>query len=254
MLHGTIDRRISNRVPFQAEVTVRLERDGEGLPLAVASNISAGGILLSLPQNSRKLDSGEIIEFVFPLPNLGDTLVKGDICYVRSGLDAQRNPAYLYGIKFIDLSAETWNYIFDYCQTKTAEVPWEAPQPSEHLGPFNVNLISENQRQNYVMPPLFDVALHLEDGRSLQGPVKDIGFSGLRIRLGEFLPPQLHVTVNLKYEDIQVRLNGKCVWSMPVGRDSQDHITGIGFENVNPEQFGLVRELIFKLAGTVTAT
>jgi hypothetical protein len=222
--------------------------------MATANNISAGGILLSLPQNSRKLISGETIDFIFPLPNLGQTLVKGEICYIRSGLDPQRNPACLYGIKFIDLAVETWNYIFDYCQTKTAEAPWEAPPPVEQLGPFNVNLISENQRQNYVMPPSFAVVLHLEDGRSLQGPVKDVGFSGLRIRLGEFLPPQLHVTVNLKFEGIQVRLNGKCVWSMPVGRDSQDHITGIGFENVNPEQFGLVRELIFKLAGTMPST
>ena len=115
MLKGLIGRRVSERVPFGAELNIKFELEGKEPILAVAANISPGGLQFTVAKGKIKLQPEDAIELLFHLPKKGDTIINGEICYFSNTSDAFNNPQVCYGVKFLNLDLDTWNSINEYC-------------------------------------------------------------------------------------------------------------------------------------------
>lgn len=129
MLKGFIGRRVAQRVPFEAEMTLHFEIDGKEPVEATASNISSGGMQFLLPKGKMQIPPEEQVELIFDLPKLGETVIKGEVCYFSNAFDQNRQPISCYGVKFIDLSLDTWNSINEYCQSKLVDETPTKDQP-----------------------------------------------------------------------------------------------------------------------------
>ncbi|HOL09430.1 MAG TPA: PilZ domain-containing protein [Bacillota bacterium] len=119
MIKGIISRRASQRIPFQAEITIQFYVENSEPVVAQTTNISLEGLRFFVPKGLIKLAPEDSIELVF---NIGDSQieVKGEVCYFANAFDNEHKPVVYYGIKFTELSAETWKTINDYCTAKLA--------------------------------------------------------------------------------------------------------------------------------------
>lgn len=243
MFRGIVERRVTQRAPFEAEILIRLERDGLELATAVAVDIGAGGLQFSIPLGLATFEPGERIEFQFTLPVLGPTLVKAAICHKNI---PPASSVVFYGIKFIDIPIDVWNYILEYTQSHASphEPPPNAPNPGMSNCPIALKWIQEPQHQ--VCPISLPVRITI-GSQTITGWVKDIGFGGLRLRLMEQLPLHQDIRLELSHEETRLSITGACLWILPIGKENPDYIAGISFAHLSQEEFGQIRTLIFKL-------
>jgi hypothetical protein len=122
MLKGFVGRRIAQRVPFMAEITIRFDVDSKMPTIATATNLSSGGMQFTIPKGQMMINPEEKLELVFQLPNIGETSVHGEICYYSNAVNADKIPVVCYGTKFTDMSMETWKQVNEYCQAKQQEI------------------------------------------------------------------------------------------------------------------------------------
>ncbi len=100
---GSVDDRISNRVPLERQVAVRFE-DFDDFVTACSMNISATGMFIhcSDPQ-----PAGSVLDFKFALAD-GERLISGygEVIWARRRDDGPERPAGM-GIRFLHLDAES---------------------------------------------------------------------------------------------------------------------------------------------------
>lgn len=131
MVKGLISRRASNRIPFQAEITIQFHMDGNESVIAQATNLSIEGVRFFLPKGKIKLAPDDLIDLVFNLQPRGYLEVKGEICYFSNAFDSEQNPVVYYGVRFLDLSEETQNFISNYCNEQTEDPTEKIESPSD---------------------------------------------------------------------------------------------------------------------------
>jgi hypothetical protein len=238
MLRGVVDRRIGQRVPFHAELKINFEHNGVELEQAIASNISAGGIEFYIPADNFELKYGDTIEFCFNLPLLGTTLVKGEVRHLRQGVDLFQRPALFCGVKFLDLSLETWNSITQYCSSKTTRNISSSPAPA--TGNSESTLSSIHKRATLDL----DVIIELPEGRTINGKLEDISFGGARICTPESIPVNTYVVVKIGYRDVTMEVNGVSVWNSHCSESESQYLTGIFFHSLDAPQLEQLRTLI----------
>ncbi|TCL62022.1 PilZ domain-containing protein [Hydrogenispora ethanolica] len=160
MLRGIVNRRKTSRVPFQNEMNILLEVNGQTQALATATNVSSGGIQFYVLQGFLELKIGELIELVFYLPGLGMTTVRGEICYLLNSTDNEERPVLYYGVKFRDITPEVLKGLEIFClgpireqerepsplaaaaaaaaasEVRAQPEPLPAPQPGSEAEPF----------------------------------------------------------------------------------------------------------------------
>lgn len=121
MVKGFISRRASQRIPFEAEITIQFNMDGKEGVTAQATNLSPEGVRFYLPKGKIKLAPDDTIELVFKLSPKGEVEVKGEVCYFSNAFDGEQKPVVYYGVKFIDLTQETSELIISFCQEQTID-------------------------------------------------------------------------------------------------------------------------------------
>ena len=200
MIKGFVDRRITQRFPFNAEVTLRLEHGNTAVTLGTVTDISSGGIQFTVAPGQPLITPGTILELIFSPPMTSQTPIKGEVCYQRQDQSPGRSNI-CYGLKFLDLSTATWNYIYDYCHAPAAATSEaDSLNTTAQLGPFNLSWVTDPERQNYLYQTNLTVDLQFENGRHCDCTVKDISFAGLRLRLAEEIPVNQLAILHFNYE------------------------------------------------------
>ncbi len=100
---GSVDDRISNRVPLERQVEMRFE-DFDGFMTECSMNISATGMFIGCDQPQ---PAGSVLDFTFALDD-GDQLIRGygEVMWARRRADGPERPAGM-GIRFLHLDAES---------------------------------------------------------------------------------------------------------------------------------------------------
>ncbi len=100
---GSIDDRISNRVPLETQVEMHFE-DFDGFITECSMNISATGMFIA---SRNPQPAGSVLDFKFALAD-GDKLIRGygEVIWARRRDDGPERPAGM-GIRFLHLDAES---------------------------------------------------------------------------------------------------------------------------------------------------
>lgn len=225
-MKGIVEHRVNQHAPFQAEMMICLEQDGQVLSKAKATNLSAGGIEFEIAAGGFQLGVGDTIEFYFDLPLLGRTTLEGEIRHNRLALDDENKPVTVYGVKFIHLPLETWNFIVDYCQRPEIPAAPEIPVEGESIG-------MEPDNQSAGQTDQLVAELQLRDGSSITSRVVSINIGGLTFLTEEPLPDNTRLTIRLATPTHLVYLPGVSVWCNPTDDGFQ---IGINFVHINQEE------------------
>jgi c-di-GMP-binding flagellar brake protein YcgR len=238
MLKGFVERRLSKRIPFETEIQIRFEKNNQELIKTTANNISAGGMQFSIPWGFEFANEGETLEVIFNLPLLGKTSIKGEIRHISFGIDSHYQRLSYYGIKFLDISPEIWNFILDFCNEPVAN-----QEPSSTI---NINKLKEYDRKDIRvetnLPANFVAANH----EPVNGVIEDISYGGVRARAAKSFAPDEPVRVIIRHQGLELELNGICVWAQPNPAYQHQFSIGISFKQLNLDNFNKLRELIFK--------
>ncbi|HEX2952903.1 MAG TPA: PilZ domain-containing protein [Bacillota bacterium] len=243
MLVGFVERRLARRIPFKVELTIHFERNGQHTAIATATDISAGGIRFYVPWGTDVAQPGETAEFVFDLPNLGQTRILGEIRHLRFGIDLDQNRIVYYGARFLNLPIEIWNHLVDFCQTvEEEEEQDQEPNPPE---PLTV----EKERQDFrIATADAPIEIHSPNGEKTDGHLEDISFGGLKSRLSGQTPLNTEVTMIIPDDQHSVEVQAICIWAIPLNPPEVGCRAGFRFVNVSKEQFERLRAFVFKLA------
>ncbi len=100
---GSVDDRISNRVPLERQVVMRFE-DFDGFMTECSMNISATGMFIGCREPQ---PAGSVLDFKFALDD-GDQLIRGygEVMWARRRDDGPERPAGM-GVRFLHLDAES---------------------------------------------------------------------------------------------------------------------------------------------------
>lgn len=242
MLVGVVERRLTRRVPPKTEFMINFERNGQQTALATVNDISAGGIYFFVPWGTEVAQPGEIAEFVFNLPNIGETRIRGAIRQLRFGVDLDQNRIVYYGARFIDLPFELWNSLVDFCQA--ANEP-EEPEPENSREPLKV----ERERLDFrIVTEHFPIYIIAPTGERTDGFLEDISFGGLKAKLPRSVPLQEEVIIGI--EDAEYK--SICLWVVPLEVPEVGFLAGYRFTDLSKEQFERLRSFIFGLASQTT--
>lgn len=237
MLQGIVERRLSSRVPNQSEILIRFQKDLQELVSTTDITISAGEIQFTLPMDFNFSQAIELVELVFELPLLGTTKVIGEIRSLKMGIDFNLNRIIYYGIRFIDVSPITWNYIFDYCQAQA-----EPENDMEKMVPHNkIHQVRKDFRVEINMMAFFTRV----NGPSLTGQVDDISYGGIKAKVPMRFSKDEAVTIQIQFEGNAIKLSGICVWCEALLGEKFPYALGIAFDNLDPANFKTVRNLMF---------
>jgi hypothetical protein len=239
MLRGFVERRISERIPFSAELQIRFPQNEAEDMAAIATDISAGGIQFRMAWRDGFIAPGDSIELSFNLPELGKTLVKGEIRHVRFSVDPELRRAIICGLKFIDLAPETWNYIWKYCET--------CPDPEKNEDAPAVL----KERENVRIDTSLNIRVHMDGKKAVAGTIENIGFGGVKLRVPVHIPEGARIVIKSTGSAEPFHLEGTCIWAWQENPPSKDFSVGIRFSSPSLDQFSTIRELIFTLAERV---
>lgn len=113
---------------------------------------------------------------------------------------------------------------------------------------LNENSLKNRQlRQDLRVPTPFLVEVNLDNGRSVFGKLEDLSLNGAKLRLPVYLATDSILTLNLANH--QFTIKGSCRWSIPHDWSIGSYLTGISFNEINPEQYVQLRQILFSLAG-----
>ena len=241
MLRGIIERRLSPRVPYQSEILIRFEKNQQELISTTAVNISAGGIQFTLPWGFQLSQEGELVEIIFELPLLGTTKVIGEIRHLQLGIDTDLNRIVYYGIRFLDLSPETWTYIYDYCQSKF--------NPQSEMDSFIPHNKIQYERKDFRVEINLAAVFIRPNAPALTGKIEDISYGGIKALVPMRFSKDEAVTVQLQFENAPIELSGNCVWCDAILGQRFPYCIGISFDNLDAVNFKVVRNLMFSAAG-----
>lgn len=247
MLKGSIERRLDQRIPCQGELIIKFERNGNKTVTGTATNISPGGLEFSVPWGSSAAYVGEMVQLVFDLPDQGRVEVRGQIRHERSAANAGDNPMLMYGVKFLDLSEESWSRIVAFCQESGADVNdrfFDSALLDERGGLLS---LTKQMRKGRPLGLSLTVAVVLSEGRRLEGRIEDAGFGGLEVSLSEPLPIGDTVGIHLDQGKLQLDTSARCVWCHPIGDLKDRWLTGLRLTGQAKDQFAQLRELILAL-------
>lgn len=242
MLVGFVERRLARRIPFRVELAIHFERNGQQTASATATDISAGGIRFCVPWGTEVAQPGETAEFVFNLPNLGETRILGEIRHLRFGIDLDQNRLVYYGARFLNLPVETWNHLVDFCQATDDLKELENDSVQE---PPKV----EKERQDFrVSTGNLPIEINTTNGEKTFGYLEDISFGGIKAKFSGTTPLQNEVKIVIQ----DTEYSGICLWAVPLNPSEHGCRVGYRFVNLSKEQFEKLRAFIFKLASQDT--
>jgi c-di-GMP-binding flagellar brake protein YcgR len=242
MLKGYVESRTAQRIPFMQDLAIRLEKDGAAFASGTATDISAGGIQFVLPWGHEVLSEGERIEIQFELPVIGTTLIRAEVRHFRYGINTEQHRFIYYGAKFLDLTLETWECLYDFCQP-----PEPAPDEAAET-PRPKTPAEEKERKDIRVSANIPAQVQLPDGRSILGIIEDISYGGVRVRLPEEIVKDTPLTITPLTKSEPFTVGGVCAWTKSHAPASPDFSCGVFFNRLDTDQFNQLRTLIFKLA------
>lgn len=206
-----MDRRVTQRIPFETEVTIHFS-DGKPDIKAVAANISVGGMQFVLPKGAVKLPPEEVITLSFHLPDHTQISIRGEVCRFSNSLDHNRKPVVSYAVKFQEVSQNIWNYVYDFCQLRfsgeeidPALRPAVAPVPLQKLNQGSNPVQKSNESS---LPPT--------DPTLMEWTLRDMSSGNTgedKVPTGSFITPPdeplMNWVVNNKAEETQVSETAK---------------------------------------------
>ncbi len=244
MLFGLFNHRTGDRMPFEANLNLKLEQDERELKNATIVNIGAGGLeFLIIYEKENELAKGDLAWFYFNLPDLGEVEAKGQIVHSRYGVNQHKDRCIFYGVKFLDISIDAWNYIVDYCSSKKAQLNQEVS--FEKMESISKQKTPPRQESGPIVTiPNLNASIQQKDGKILEGKVEGISLGGLRIYLPVNLPINSNNTLRLNYHDKTVYTVAKAAWSVPVKNEYKNYLNGLLFYRFNEEQLDLVKTIM----------
>lgn len=138
MLTGLVNRRKTNRIPFQDEVNILLESNGRALALATATNISGGGIQFHVPRGLLRLQPGETIDLIFNILKFGETVITGEIRYLLDGIDNDGQPVSYFGVRFLNINEALLKGLEIFCTGPILDSPPAEDQDQPRCQPATV--------------------------------------------------------------------------------------------------------------------
>lgn len=243
MIKGKIEQRTAERVPFETGLQIKfINSDGKVLLEAYSINLSAGGLKF-YALGSQLLELGEKLEFTFTLPHFGEKKVEGEICYREIEYDQnQQVKRTNYGVKFIAMPLETWNYIMDFCYQNEVDLQPESNNTTE---PKQVITIQNQETKEPYSSVKATIIYH---ERKIEGVIEDLSFGGVRIRTKYQIPINANVNIAIQYHEKAFFLNGICIWNSPVTdagiEPDYPSMAGIFFNSLQKNQFDDLADLI----------
>lgn len=106
---------------------------------------------------------------------------------------------------------------------------------------------SHQLRQDLRIQASFLVDVILDHGRAVFGKLENLSLNGAKLRLPICLTPGSPLTLDLANHHLTI--NATCRWSAPCDWTVGSYLTGISFNEINPEQYSRLRQILFSLAG-----
>ena len=235
MLTGFVERQPSQREQFQADLTVRFEKDQQKIAMAKAIYINAQGFQFRLPWGIELVPEGGRLEIGFNLPLSGTVRIAGELRLLRYGIDTDLSRVIYYEIRFIDLSPEKWHEILDYCQGRSG---------LETNRAFHA---IQQERKDFRVAVQIPALFSREDHPPLTGMIEDLSYGGIRAVIPEPISKDEVLRVSINHSDLTVELTGSCVWCKPAA-NSGESLIGVCFQSLDRDNFSKLRSLIFSTA------
>lgn len=113
---------------------------------------------------------------------------------------------------------------------------------------INQNLRTNHRiRQDLRIPASILVDVNFDNTRSIFGRLEDLSLNGAKLRLP--ISTAIGSELTLTFPIHQLTLKGTCRWSLTENWSVNSYLSGINFNNLNPEQYAQLRRLLFSLAG-----
>jgi hypothetical protein len=237
MLTGTVERRSSHHDRFKTELTMRFEKKNREMITAQITTINAQGIQFHLPWGVDLAEDSERLETVFNLPLIGQIRVSGEIHQLRLGIDTDLNRVVYYEIRFLNLSPEQWNYIYDYSKGKNRS-EWNSPIPETAF---------HQERKDFRIAVQIPADFFRNGKAPVSGMVEDLSYGGIKATVPEEFSEAEEVKVTIHHAELTIELKGICVWcrSSLEERDSDQALIGVSFQSLDSDNFTKLRSLLF---------
>ena len=250
MLKKIIEKRVSERIPLNVPLKMKLANQELDASKAHVKDISSGGLLFSIPIDEFPAKMNDVMEFTFDVPEHGLAVVQGEICYIRLETDEDHKPITDFGVKFIDLSLDTWNTINDYCESfltiPKKPIPASAKKPSQPLNaasPLPSQTIPDDQ---------IIATIQLANGRIISGTTVYFGFGGVKLMIPEPVNIDEDFTVEIASKHVSLITHGVCIWCSGMHDDIKHFLAGINFKHLNDYQFNKLKDLINEFIKKIT--
>jgi c-di-GMP-binding flagellar brake protein YcgR len=242
MIKGYVESRVGQRIPFKQELSIRLEKDDANFASGTATDISAGGIQFFLPWGHEVMTAGDRIELHFELPVIGVTVIRAEIRHLQYGINTEQSRFIFYGAKFLDLSIETWECLYDFCR------PSEPAPAGTAETPHQKTPAEEKDRKDIRVSADIPARIQLPEGHFVTGVIEDISYGGVRVRVPEEILKDTPLTVTPLTKSEPFTIGGVCVWTKNHAPAEPEFSCGVFFNRLDTDQFNQLRSLIFKLA------
>ena len=238
-----IERRLSQRISQQLQLTIRSHANSLEIHHATIENISIGGMQISIPADSAKLQIHDTCSFIFDIPPLGKSYVLGEILYQRDWTGANQPPVIHYGVKFIKLPMKIWHHIKQCCRDE-AELPMKKTAVAEEIQqavPAKDSLTTQTFG-------LIQVEIRPENSPEIKATVRDINYAGMKLQLSQAILPNIHLFIKISFLEQVVTVTGICTGSLEISENPGSSLVNICFTELNQMQFDTLQSLMMKLA------
>lgn len=238
-----IERRLSQRISQQLQLTIRSHASSLEIQDATIENISIGGMQISIPVDHAKLQIHDTCSFIFDIPPLGKSYVLGEILYRRDSDGA--NPPLLihYGVKFIKLPMKIWHHIKQCCQDETELSAITITAAGDT--PTNIPAVDSLTTRTF---GLIQVGILLENGTEPKAVVRDINYGGIKLQLSQTIQQNTNLSIHISFLEQTVTATGICNGCQEISANPNLFLANIGFTEINQPQFDNLQSLMMKLA------